>query len=338
MNRTVLVTGGSGYIAGFLIRDLIEHGWRVRTTVRSLTREATLREQLGVDNSRLTVCEAELLSDQGWAHALHGCEHVAHLASPVPSRSPRDEDEVIRPAREGALRVLRLAAAAGVRRFVMTSSVAAICYGHPPRKTAFTESDWTNVESLDAYAYVKSKTLAERAARDWVGRNAGGMEFCTINPSLVLGPVMSRDFSASLLVLKKLLEGTIPGLPDIGFGIVDVRDVADLHLRALTEPRMAGERFICSGDFLMLADIARVLRERLGPRARKVPAWRLPDWVVHVVSLIDPSVRQVRGELGKVRRTDASHARERLGWVARPNDEVIVDAARSLIELGAVRA
>ncbi len=337
MAGTVLVTGGSGYIAGYLIRQLIAEGWTVNTTIRSLSREAKVRELLAVDNSKLHFFAADLENDAGWAEAMAGCTHVAHVASPLPSNAVKHEDELIVPAREGALRALRFAKAAGVKRFVMTSSAAAIAYGHPRGEYTFTEADWTNVDHKDAYPYVKSKTIAERAARDWVAAEGGDIEYCTINPSLVAGPVMSADFSASVEAIQKLLSGALPGCPDLGFGIVDVRDIADIHVRALNAPNMAGERFIASGPFYMMIDIARILKDRLGPQARKVPLRRLPDFLVRISAMFDPVVRQVIGELGKRRNMDATHAKEVLGWVPRPVEKTLVDCAKSLIENGVVK-
>src|ERR1019366_2668521 len=267
MTGTVLVSGGSGYIAGFLIRQLVAEGWTVHTTVRSLGKEAAVRQLLAVDDSRLRFFAADLKADAGWAEAMAGCDFVAHLASPLPAGIPKDANELIVPARDGALRALRAAKAAGVKRFVMTSSVAAISYGRGRGVHHFTEADWTLVDQPGISPYIQSKTIAERAARDWVAKDGGGIEFCTINPSVVLGPVWSRDYSASVVLVKKLLDGSMVACPDIGFGVVDVRDVADLHVRALAAPGMAGERFIASGRFMKLREIADVLRAELGPQA-----------------------------------------------------------------------
>ena len=337
MASKVFVSGGSGYIAGFLIRQLIAEGWTVHTSIRDLAREATVRASLAVDDSKLKFFAADLTGDAGWAEAMAGTSHVAHVASPLPSNAPKSDDELIVPARDGALRALKAAKAAGVKRFVMTSSMAAIAYGHGRSKSVFTEADWTDPTSPDAYAYVRSKTIAERAARDWVAAEGGDMEFVTVNPSLVLGPLQSGDFSTSLEAIKKLLEGSMPGLPNFGFGIVDVRDVADMHVRCLTMPDMAGERFICSGPFLMMADVAAILREGLGLQGRKVPKRKLPDWLMRVVGRFDPVVRQVLGELGNVRDTDISHARTKLGWSPRPPEESVLDTARDMIRLGIVK-
>ncbi len=337
MTGTVFVSGGSGYIAGFLIRQLIDAGWMVHTSIRDLAKEGAVRASLSVENSKLKFFAADLTNDAGWAEAMAGCSHVAHVASPLPTDAPKHEDELIVPARDGALRALKAAKAAGVKRFVMTSSMAAIAYGHGGTKSVFTEADWTDPTSPDAYAYVRSKTIAERAARDWVAADGGDMEFCTVNPSLVLGPLQSGDFSTSLEAIKKLLEGSMPGMPNLGFGIVDVRDVADMHVRCLTAPNMAGERFICSGPFLMMDRVAAILREGLGPQARKVPKLKLPNWLVRIAARFDPVISQVIGELGKRRESPATHAREVLGWVPRPATESILDTARDMIRLGIVK-
>ncbi len=337
MTGTALVTGGSGYIAGYIMRQLIGEGWTVHTTIRDLAHEQSVRDVLAVDNARLKFFAANLLSDAGWAEANARCSHVVHVASPLARKNPKNDDELIIPARDGALRALRAAKAAGVKRFVMTSSIVAIAYGHGNKEQTFTEADWTNIDSPDAYSYVKSKTIAERAARDWIAAEGDGMEYVSVNPSLVLGPIMSGDFSLSLESVKKLLEGSLLGCPDIAAGIVDVRDVADLHVRVLTAPNMAGERFIASGPSLKMIEIARILKSGLGAEGRKVPMRRLPDFLVRLSALFDPLIKQVTGELGKVRRMDASHANEVLGWLPRPAADSIIDTARALIDHGVVK-
>ena len=336
-SRIVLVSGGSGYIAGFLIRQLVAEGWTVHTTVRSLARESAVRKLLAVDDSRLRFFAADLNADAGWAEAMAGCSHVAHVASPLPAGMPKDANELIVPARDGALRALRAAKAAGVRRFVMTSSVAAIAYGRGRGTHHFTEADWTQLDKPGLTPYVQSKTVAERAARDWVAKESGGIEFCTINPSVVLGPVWSADYSASVIIVKKLLDGSMGACPDIGFGVVDVRDIADLHVRALKAPGMAGERFIASGRFMKLREIAAVLRAELGAQAHRVTTRNMPDWLVRVVARFNPLAKAVVGELGSVRHQDASHAKAVLGWATRPVEQSIADTARCLIDLGIVK-
>jgi dihydroflavonol-4-reductase len=337
MADTVLVSGGSGYIAGFLIRQLVAEGWMVQTTVRDLAKESTVRQLLAVDNHRLRFFAADLKSDAGWSEAMAGCSHVAHVASPLPARAVKDPDELIVPARDGALRALRAAKAAGVRRFVMTSSVAAIAYGRGRGVHMFTEADWTDPARPGTTPYVQSKTIAERAARDWVAQQGDGIEYCSINPSVVLGPAWSRDYSASVVIVRKLLDGSMRACPDIGFGVVDVRDVADLHVRALKAPDMAGERFIASGPFLKLRAIAEILRGQLGDEARKVTRRDASDWMVRVTALFNPLAKAVVRELGSVRNLDASHAKAVLGWTSRPVEQSIVDTARCLIDLGIVK-
>lgn len=337
MAGQVLVTGGSGYIAGFLIRQLAAAGWTINTTIRSLAKETAVRERLSVPAGQVRFFAADLENDAGWVEAMAGCTHVAHLASPFPLTVPKNADELIVPAREGALRALRFARDAGVKRFVMTSSAAAIAYGHDRSRTSFTEADWTNVAAPGVQPYIQSKTIAERAARDWVAREGGGLEYCTVNPAAILGPVLGNDYAASIEIVKRLMDGSIPACPDIGFGIVDVRDVADLHVRALTAEGMAGERFIASGPFLKMIDVARILKSRMGPAARKVPTRGLPDFAVRIFALFDPAVRQLTGEIGKTRGMDASHAKAVLGWEARPAEESILETARSLIAKGVLK-
>jgi dihydroflavonol-4-reductase len=332
----VLVTGASGYIAGFVIRELVASGWQVRGTIRSLARADAVRATLGLPDLELMACD--LMRDDGWADAMAGCEYVQHIASPIPSGEPKNPDDLIVPARDGALRALRFAHAAGAKRVVMTSSMAAIAYGHGARAAPFTEADWSRTDSLEAYAYIKSKTLAERAARDWMAAHGAGMEYVSINPAAVLGPVLGADFSTSLEVVKKLLDGALPGLPNLGFGVVDVRDVAALHVAAMTAPGLDGERFIAQGRFLTMREVAEVLKNGLGPQARRVPTRGLPDWLLKLLANFDPTVKMVVPELGRRREASAAHALERLAWRTRDEAETILDCARSLIEAGLVKA
>lgn len=332
----VLVTGGSGYTAGFLIRALVAKGWTVHTTVRSLAREMEVRNWLGVPQASLRFFQADLENDAGWADAVAGCTHVAHVASPFPAGAPKDE-ELIVPARAGALRALRFAHAAGVKRFVLTSSVAAIAYGHPGAPRTYTEADWTDVTAPKVGAYVKSKTVAERAARDWMREHGAGMEFVSVNPAAVLGPLLSNDYSTSIQFIERLMDGSVPGIPRLGFGVVDVRDLADLHVLALETPGIDGERFIASGRYLWMREVAAILRERLGPAAKKVPERRLPDVLMRLLALFDASIRQVAPELGRPREISPEHTAKVLGWRTRDETETIVDTARDLLARGIVR-
>lgn len=336
MSERVLVTGGSGYVASFCIAQLLNEGVAVRTTVRSLAREPEVRAAVGrlaKDSAgRLEVVAADLTADDGWPPACAGCSAVLHVASPLPSKNPKHDDELVGPAREGALRLLAAAKGGGVRRVVMTSSTAAVTYGFGSRREPFTEADWSDPQNRsDSSAYERSKVIAERAAWDWHAREGGTLELVTVCPGAVIGPVLGRDFSASIDIVKKLIDGSLPGLPRFGWPLVDVRDVADLHVRAMRGDRAAGQRYIGAGPFWWMADVARTLRERVPEVARKVPRYRLPNWLVRLTSAFDPVVRGRLFELGKERPVSADKARHELGWTPRPNEDAVVDTAKSLV-------
>jgi len=337
--NTVLVTGGSGFIAGHAILQLLAAGYPVRTTLRSLSREGEVRAMLrqgGAEpGDRLSFVAADLERDAGWSDAMAGCAYVLHIASPFPASAPRQEDELIGPARDGTLRVLRAARDAGVKRVVLTSSFAAIGYGQAPRSAAFDETNWTECDGTDVQPYMKSKTLAERAAWEFIATDGGALELSVVNPVGVFGPALGPDLSTSMLMLKRLLEGAMPGCPRLYFGVVDVRDVADLHLRAMTDPAAKGERFLAvAGDCLAMVDVARILRRRLGTAASKVPRWQLPDWLVRLAARRNPALRGMLPQLGKIRNASNAKARRVLGWAPRSNEEAIVAAAESLVRLG----
>ena len=339
----VLVTGGSGFIGSHCILQLLAAGHEVRTTVRNRRRGDTVRTMLrqgGAEpGERLSFAEADLERDAGWADAVAGCDYVLHVASPFPPTLPKHEDELIVPAREGALRVLRAARDAGVRRVVLTSSFAAVGYGHPSQAAAFDETAWTDVGGDDVQPYAKSKTLAERAAWDFIAREGGALELSVINPVGVFGPVLGPDYSTSILLVQRLMDGAMPGCPKLRFGVVDVRDVADLHLRAMTDPAANGERFLAvSGDFMSIRDMALVLKRRLGAAARKVPTLPLPNWLVRLAALRDPAVKQILPELGKYKNATAAKAQRVLGWSPRSNEDAVIATAESLVRLGLLKA
>lgn len=338
---TVLVTGGSGFIGCHCVLQLLAAGHQVRTTVRNLKREADVRTMLkvgGVEpDNRLSFFAATLEKDAGWKEAVVGCEYVLHVASPLPASLPKHEDELIIPAREGTLRVLRSSREAGVKRVVLTSSFGAIGYGHEPRDTPFNENDWT-VMNEEAIAYMKSKTIAERAAWDFVGRDGGNLELSVINPVGVFGPVLGPDYSTSILLVQRLMDREMPGCPKLYFGLVDVRDVADIHLRAMTDPAAKGERFLAvAGDFMTMAEIAKVLKRRLGDAAKRVPTMEVPNWVVRLSALRDPAIRLIIPELGKRKNATNEKAKRLLGWAPRSNEESIVATAESLVRLGLLK-
>ena len=334
----VLVTGGSGFIAMHCTLKLLAAGYRVRNTVRSLAREPEVRATLkaaGADaGDRLAFFAADLTADAGWAEATAGCDYVLHVASPFPVNVPRHEDELIVPAREGALRLLRAARGASVKRVVLTSSFAAIGYGHAQVDRAFTEHDWSKPDGDGITAYAKSKTLAERAAWDFMAREGGDMELAVVNPVGVFGPALGADFSTSIEIIKRMMDGALPAVPRITFGVVDVRDVADLHLTAMTHPEAAGERFLAvAGEFVSMRDIGLMLKRRLGDAARRVPTGELPDWLLRVVAVFDKSVGQIVPELGKRKNATADKARRLLGWSPRSAEDAVAATAESLVAL-----
>ena len=266
-----MVTGGSGFIGSHCILQLLGAGHVVRTTVRHLKREAEVRALLHQGGAEagegLSFFATELENDAGWAEAVEGCDYVLHVASPLPPHVPKNADELIVPVREGTLRVLRAARDAGVKRVVVTSSFTAIGYGHAPQKTMFDETSWTDPNAAGVLPYAKSKTLAERAAWDFVGRDGSALELAVVNPVMVFGPVLGPDYSASILLVQRLLDGAVPGCPRLYFGIVDVRDIADLHLRAMTHPAAKGERFLgVAGDFMSVSGLPRCSKRALARR------------------------------------------------------------------------
>ncbi|MDX8519473.1 SDR family oxidoreductase [Mesorhizobium dulcispinae] len=338
----VLVTGGSGFLGAHCVLALLKAGYRVRTTVRSAKREADVLAMLKVGGAEpgdaLCFAYADLTADAGWREAAAGCRYVLHVASPFPPGVPKHEDELIVPAREGALRVLRAARDAGVERVVLTSSFAAIGYGQTPVPgRPFTEENWSDL-SEKVSAYVKSKTLAERAAWDFVGREGGALELAVVNPVGIFGPVLGPDHSTSTDFIRRLMDGEMPGLPRMSFGLVDARDVADLHLRAMTSPAAKGERFLAiSGDFMTVLEIARTLKARLGNAASRVTTRVLPDWLVRIVGLFDGQAAQIVTELGKARNATGAKAMRMLGWAPRSREEALAATGESLVRLGLLR-
>jgi nucleoside-diphosphate-sugar epimerase len=340
-SSAILVTGGSGYIASHLILQLLNNDHTVRTTIRSLTREAAVRQSLeaaGANTSKLSFTAADLGSDEGWPAAVQGCRFVHHVASPFPLELPKHEDELIVPARDGALRVLRAAREAGVRRVVLTSSFAAVGYGWPAtRKEVFTEEDWSVIDKskgVPVPPYQKSKTVAERAAWDFMAKEGGEMELVVVNPVGVFGPLIGKDVGTSVQIIKKLMDGSVPGCPQVSFGVVDVRDIADLHIRAMNDPKAKGERFLGvndKGSFSIL-EIARIIKEKRPEAAKKVPTLQLPNWMIKLVALFDPSIRQIVPELGRTLNISNDKAKTMLGWAPRSTEESVLDTVDSLIK------
>jgi dihydroflavonol-4-reductase len=335
--QTVLVTGGSGFLGGWCLVELLQRGYRARTTVRDLAREKDVRANVGSQvevGDRLSVLAADLNADQGWAEAIGGCDYVLHVASPFPPAQPKDPDELIAPARDGTLRVLGASLGAGVKRVVVTSSVAAVRNAGPDAKShgrELTEADWTDPDNQRLTPYVRSKTIAERAAWDFARAQGAEDRLVTVQPGAIIGPVIGDDRSYSLQAVERLLTGSMPGLPRLGFSFIDVRDVAALQVAAMTAPDAAGQRLIAASSFLWFSDVAAILRAQLGADARKVPRRRVPNAVVRVLALFDPEIRSVVDELGQKTTYSIENARRRVGWSPRPVEQTIVDCARSLL-------
>ena len=340
MSDLVLVTGGSGFIGAHTIVQLLKSGTRVRATLRTMSREAEVRAMVAAGGAtageNLTFAKADLMSDEGWADAAKGCDYVLHIASPFPPGIPKHEDELIIPAREGTLRALKAAKAAGVKRTVVTSSFAAIGYGAKGTLSRpFNEEDWTDPGGADVRAYVKSKTIAERAAWDYA--KTEGLEIAVVNPVAVLGPILGSDFSTSIQFVKTLLEG-MPGCPKVGFSIIDVRDVASLHILAMRHPAAAGQRFLATNEnFCWVSDVAKVLKAKLGADAARVPTRELPNWLVRLIAQFNPLLGQIVPELGRYRPATGAKAAKMLGWTRISTDDAIIATAKSLLELGLVK-
>lgn len=317
MAERVLVTGASGFIAGHVVAELRSHGYWVRGTSR--------RPVEGLDD----VVAADLSRDEGWAAAVEGCDYVMHVASPIPKESPKSEDELIRPAVDGTLRVLRAAADAGVKRVVLTSSIAAVSSGHRDEAVR-TEADWSIVDRSPGYP--KSKTLAEQAAWDFARES--GMDLVAVNPGMVLGPLHNPTVGTSVQVVHRLLTRDMPASPKMGFALVDVRDVATAQRLALQTPAAAGNRYILAGEHMWMRDIAAVLAEEFNPRGYRVPTGSLPTPLLRLLARFDSSIRPALDFVGRRELVSADKARRELGWTMRPVRDTILDTARSLIELG----
>lgn len=344
-NYTILVTGGSGFVASHLIIQLLESGHTVRATLRNASREAAVRQILQPHitteaNTRLSFVVADLSSDKGWEDAVRGCDYVHHVASPFPAAQPKDEDELIRPAREGTLRVLRQSRDAGVKRVIMTSSFAAVGYGYKDLPASFTEANWSILDSgVQVPAYHKSKTLAERAAWDFVEKEGNSLELTVVNPTGIFGPVLGPDVAASVGLLKSMMNGKMAACPQLYFGVVDARDVADLHIRVMLSDEAKGKRFLalCDGDAVSLKRVADIARKSQAEFSDRLPTWELPNAVVKVAAIFSSQLATVRAEVGVIKKVDNSRAKA-LGWKPRSVEECISDTAASLVKQGIVKA
>lgn len=333
----VLVTGITGFIGSHLAIQLLNRGYRVVGASRSPEKTEDLRKLLSRHTDhihRLSFVKADLTDEKSWKGKMSGIDGVFHLASPFPQILPKDPDELIVPAREGTLNVLKEASKSGVKKVVLTSSVGAVAYGKTKEnfKELYNENDWTGENGKDSTAYYDSKTIAEKAAWDFIDRDDGGMELTTICPGAVIGPPVNGKLSSSHGIVKKTMEGAAPFLPDMGYDLVDVRDVVDLHIRAMESDKASGERFIGSSGYLHFTDIAGTLGKAYPDR--NIPKRIAPDFLIKAFSLIDKAVKPILIDLGKVRKLDHSKAEKVLGWKPRTPEETVLETADSLLEKG----
>lgn len=336
----MLVTGGSGFIASYCIIALLRTGYRVRATLRSLNRVAEVRAMLEVGGirefSRLSFVEADLSKSEGWTDAVRGCTYIIHPASPTPRPDAKTEAEFVEPAVNGVLFVLKAAKEAGVKRVVLTSAFGAVGMG-THKKTPYTEEDWTDLNARIPF-YQRSKTLSEKAAWDFIAREGRGLELAVVNPVAVLGPALGADYSHSLRMIHSALNGQMKGLPKLRFVYVDVRDVADLHLRAMIDPAARGERFLATaGPAVSMLDIAMMLRQQFGEKAVRVPTREMPSWLIRLIAVVNPTVRQVLPFLGMVKEASHEKATRLLSWQPRGTRESVVDTAEGFFRLGLVQ-
>ncbi|GAB4400726.1 MAG: aldehyde reductase [Anaerolineales bacterium] len=336
-SKPILVTGASSFVGIHTIIQLLGRGYTVRGTIRSLDKEAEVREAVGQEKDRLEFKVADLEQDTGWDEAMRGVEYVLHVASPFPLFEPEKEDDLIRPAVQGTLRVLRAAHRAGVKRVVQVSSNAAIAAGHKEKFKKFTEEDWSIIEN-EIGAYAKSKTLAERAAWEFINgaENTNRMELAAINPPLILGPVPNKNFRTSVELVRTYMLGKVPGVGRIKMGFVDVRDVASAIILAMQTPEAAGQRFLCSGGALWLKEVADILHNEYASRGYKIPTLEFPSWAVRFLGLFDKKIARVTESLDRDFELSSEKARRILNWSPRPAKEAILAMAESLIRHGFV--
>ena len=340
--KTVLVTGGTGFAGVHCILQLLNAGYKVKTTLRSLQRKQEVIEMLrhggATSTDNVSFIVADLSNDANWDLAAENCEYVLHVASPIQLTIPKHEDEVIRPAVEGTLRVLKAAKNAGVKRVVLTSSFGAVGYSHKDAGKPITEEDWTNPNDKHLSAYLRSKTLAEKAAWDFISKQGNGLELAVINPVAIFGPTLGPDMSTGFEILRRLLNGSMKAVPNITFGIVDVRDVAGLHIRAMTHPGAKGQRFLAvAGETMQLPEVAALIKNKMGAVAQKVPTRTLPDWIVRIAALFSPVAKNIAPQLSRNKNASNQKAKTILGWQPRSNEEAILAAVKSMVEFGLIK-
>jgi nucleoside-diphosphate-sugar epimerase len=335
----VLVTGGTGFVGIHCILQLLEKGYWVRTTIRSISRKEEVIDMLkngGLTSfENLSFIETDLSSDYNWDKAAENCEYILHVASPISLTLPKTEDETIKPATQGTLRVLNAAKAAGVKRVVITSSFAAVGYSHNDG-SLITERDWTNPDDKHLSAYLKSKVLAERAAWDFIKTQGRGLELAVINPMAIFGPLLSNKLSSGHDLLNRMFDGSMKAIPQITLGIVDVRDVADLHIRAMVDKSASGHRFLAlSGGTLSLPEIALFIKQKMG--IKNIVTRVAPNWLVRLIALYNPAARNIVPQLGRRKNASSEKAQTILNWKPRSNEEAVTSAIESMLRFDVIK-
>ncbi|MBQ4830453.1 aldehyde reductase [Alteromonas sp. MMG017] len=337
----VLVTGGTGFVGIHIILNLLKRGYTVKTTIRNLNKKYGIIEILenegATDLDAISFIEADLTDDKNWSKAVKDCQYVLHVASPFPAKDPENPDELLIPAIEGTLRVLKHARDANVKRVVMTSSFATIGYSNKESNYVFTEKDWTNPEDENT-TYIRSKTLAERAAWDFITSEGGNLEFTVINPVGIFGPILGKNLSSSVQLVEQLLNKKIPAVPNVHFGIVDVRDVADIHIKAMSNEKAKGERFLLTGDSsISLPEIAQILHSHENKFSTQVTTKVLPNWLVKLLSIFKPELKNVASQVGKIKILSNKKVKNTFNWTPINKEKIIKDTAESLIEYGIIK-
>lgn len=337
LQTKVLVTGGTGFLGAHCVLQLLEKGYSVTTTLRSLERKEEVLDMLrtgGIQTfENLSFIETDLTKDANWDEAMKNCDYVLHVASPIGLSLPKNENEMIRPAVDGTLRVLKAAKKAGVKRVVMTSNFGAVGYSHKDTTKIITEESWTDPNEKGLSAYNRSKVLSESAAWEFIQREGDDLELSVINPVGIFGPSLGPDLSSGFELLKKMLDGSMKAVPNMTLGIVDVRDVADLHIRAMTNPAARGQRFLAlAGGIMTLPAIARLLKDKLGDAAKNVSVKKLPDWIVRIAAIFSPVAKNLVPQLGRYKNASNQKAKTILGWDPRSNEEAILASAKSLLQ------
>lgn len=340
--KKVLLTGITGFLGSHTAIQLLNKGYQVIGTMRDLKRAESIKKVIAQHTDKtenLSFVQASLEQQDVWNDLMKGIDYVQHIASPFPQKLPKNENDLILPAKNGTMNVLWAASANGVKRVVLTSSSGAILYGKEKDKRSgtYTEKDWTNVENKkDSTPYFRSKTIAEQSAWDFIKQDKSGLELVTICPGAILGPVLEQDFGTSANIVIKTMDGSSPAIPQIGFDMIDVRSVAEMHVLAMEAPEAKGERFICSGGFMTFKEVAQTLREAY-PKNKKIPTRSLPDFMTRFIAMIEPTLKPILIDLGVERRLDNSKAKKILQWQPIPNKKAVLTCAESLIKLGVLK-